>query len=215
MTRLTTVIIAAALLGAAALSVAHAQEPTGSISGRIVIAGQPPVPYDDVFSVVAADTPQPIPNHQLELVQFDDQGNFTVSGLGDGDYLLVLPPWWGFVDGVVEEVLLASPVAEITLTLSAIRVTVANGQALVGIQIVVRPAEPPPVANDTLPLSPPGQLSPPSPLSPALSLGAPTTGAGPGGADGATGRIAEGLAVAAALLLAGGVALRAWSRRVL
>ena len=39
MTRLTIVIIAAALLGVAALSVAHAQEPTGSISGRIIVEG--------------------------------------------------------------------------------------------------------------------------------------------------------------------------------
>ena len=39
MTRLTIAIIAAALLGLALLSVAHAQEPTGSISGRIVFEG--------------------------------------------------------------------------------------------------------------------------------------------------------------------------------
>ena len=208
MTRLTIVILAAALLGAAALSVAHAQEPTGSISARVVIEGQPPVPYDDVFSVVSADTPQPMFSEQLVLVQFDDQGNFTVSGLGDGDYLLVLPPWWSFVDAVTEEVLIAPPDGtDITLALSAIRVTVANGQAVVGIQIVVRPAEPPPVVFDSPPLSPPGQLSP------ALSLGAPTTGAGPGGADGATGRIVAWLAVAATLLLAGGVALRARGSR--
>ena len=112
----------------------------------------------------------------------------------------------------------------------AVRVTVANGQAVTGIEIVIRapdPASPGPVGRPSSDggatggdcpqqLSPPAQLSPPGGLSLPNDLRficLPSTGTGPGVADGATGRIAAGLAVAAALLLAGGVALRARSGR--
>ncbi len=104
----------------------------------------------------------------------------------------------------------------------AVRVNVANGDAVTGIEIVIRIPEFfafLDCAGEVLqPLPPPAELSPPNGLAPLNDIAIicpPTTGAGADGADGATGRIAMGLAVAAALLLAGGVALRARGGRVL
>ena len=104
----------------------------------------------------------------------------------------------------------------------AVRVNVANGDGVAGIELIIRVPEFfafLDCAGEVLqPLPPPAQLSPSNGLVPESDIGiicAPTTGAGPSGADGATDRIAAGLAVAAALLLAGGVALRSQGRRVL
>ena len=224
MTRLAIVIIAALLLGAAALSVAHAQEPTGSISGHIVFVGPQPEFVEGPFNLayfvylVPTNVDQPIDilaNMDLileHLVQADAEGNFSFTGLADGEYF-ILSLQGNIEDGTpsLEHVSIISE--DVLSTHHAVLVTVANGQAVTGIEFVVRapePAAPTPTPGPPAQLSPPNQLSPPAQLSPALSLGGPVTGAGPAVADGATGRIAAGLAVAAALLLAGGLAL--WAR---
>ena len=203
MTRLTIVIIAAVLLGAAALSVASAQEGTGSISGRIIVEGDTGQDLRSIIlshvAVIRAAAQQPLDTFLLfdvpsgYHVEADDEGNFTFAPLADGEYfLMVLPPDFG-LPGFKPVVPLPEQVSVLTqegvVASSALRVKINKGEAVTGFEIIVRPA----VVPLTLPL----------------------TGAGPGGANGATGRIAAGLAVAAALLLAGGVALRAWSRRVL
>ena len=250
MTRLTIVIIAAALLGAAALlSVAHAQEATGqpiiaecqalsppsqlsppaglpatgtgSISGQIVVLG-PPVTQIELeigvvfvyaFFVIPADTPQPIDivvllDHGIDP---DVEGNFTVSNLSDGDYLIV---WLGVAEVV-------TPLPEIVCVVShsnqigglpALRVIVANGQPVTGIEIVVRRPEPVPYCtDDDLPLSPPDQLSPPSDVSPQCvpdartgPVLAPVAGTGPAHPGSEAPYIAAGLAGLVALVLTGG-----------
>ena len=155
-------------------AVAHAQPPAqlsppvelppefpGSVSGRIVIEGQqPPVPYQDGVAAISVDVPQPVttlaitnlaPGYVTGPRQPDEQGRFTVSGLADGEFFLLLPRGWEVVHPPGEDVLFGENSAE------------------------------------------------------AFTF--------PGVADGATGRIAAGLAVVATLLLAGGVALRARSGR--
>ena len=200
MTRLTIVIIAAALLGAAALSIAHAQPPaqlsppaepaTGSISGHITIEGLPETPYFEAVHVVSADVPQPISLGLLQTFGVDDQNNFVVTGLRGGDYFLLVGIGREIVEPQSEVVLFPIPEgigpAGGTLSWPAIRVTVPEGGAVTGLEIIVTRVD---------------------------TLGGPSTGTGPGGADGATRRIAAGVAVAAALLLACGMALRARGSR--
>ena len=319
MTRLTIVIVAAAVLGAAVLSVAHAQEGTGSISGRIVFEGN----HRGVLGLllVSADDPQPIDDQRFtELyIEVDGQGNFSVSGLAAGDYFLVLLSGLTPAEPLPEGVDFLDSIFGLIHTLPALRVTVVGGEAVTGIEIPIMrlDATPTPLPPPGLPgsisghitiegfpealfsesvgvvpsdvpqpisrglpqyfsvdaqnnfvvtglegdeyflligggplydlVEPPGEdvlFIPPEGIGPADGtfrvpglritlpdggavtgleiivtraglLGGPITGAGPSVADGATGRIAAGLAVVAALLLAGGVALRARSRRVL
>ena len=207
--RYTILFLAAALLALAALAQGHAQEPpvqlspvqlpgsgTGSISGRIVFQLHPFPSATFRLYVVPAETPQPF-NASLAggfSVNTDRQGNFIRDGLKEGDYYVIqgrslvelavtLPDSVRWVTAGVE------------ITRPALRVTLADGQALSGIEIVIRSIVPIPIIDDfRQPLSPPAAI-------------APATGAGPGGADDTVGRIVAGLAMAAALLLAGGVAL--------
>lgn len=99
----------------------------------------------------------------------------------------------------------------------AVRVTVANGQAITGVEMVVLLPEPTPTPTPGPPvqLSPPGHLSPPGGLSVVSVIAAPASGAGPDRANGTAGRIVVGLAAAVPLLLASGAALQARGRRVL
>ena len=245
MTRLTIVIIAAALLGAAALSVAHAQppaqlsppgqlsppaepSPTGSISGRIVFVGGHPrfreggLNFWYAVFLLPADLSRPLDSYAdvefifNHLVVADAEGYFSITGLADGEYFVL----------ALARLDAATPSHETVVIVGAsdrlgVRVTVADGNAVTGIELVVRvgqspspdPAVPGSDGGVTGEDGPP--LSPPSQLSPALSLSAPDAGAGPSRTNGTTGRVAAGLAVAATLLLAGGVALRARGRRVL
>ena len=208
MTRLTIVIIAAALLGLAALSVAYAHEkpdqlsppaqlptPTplpppglpGSISGHIVFVEFPGARLFDGVSVVSADVPQPIPLSLLQNFGVDDQNNFVVTGLEGGDYFLLVGLTFEPVEPEPEEVLFEPPAGLPDflepLRLSAIRVTLPDGGAVTGLEIVVTRVDP---------------------------VFGPTTGAGPSGANDASAYMAAGLAGLAVLLVAGGVAL--WGR---
>lgn len=306
MTRLAIVIIAAALFGAAVLSVAHAQEGTGSISGRIVFEGEHRGLLGLFF--VPGDTPQPVEDQLFLsfLIEVDGEGNFSVSGLADGDYLLVLPPWLTAAKPLPESIRVLDLFGELR-TLPALRVTVAGGEAVTGVEIPIMrlDATPTPLPPPGLPGSISGHITlegfpgfrfsegasvvsadVPQPIPLDLlqdfgvddqnnfvvtgleggeyfllvggalfelvdppgedvdlliseglvfttlglritlpdggavtgleividrrdsTLGGPTTGAGPSGANGVTDRIAAGLAVAAALLLVAGVALR-------
>lgn len=228
MTRLTIVILAAAVLSLTALAAAHAQEPTGSISGRIVFVGPQPefvvgsaLPY--VLILLPGDLAQPFDAiANFSLIHADAEGNFSLTGLVDGDYFI------SPVEGRLLETSTPAPESVriisggVQSTLLAVRVTVANGAAVTGIEIVIRLPEPVPPgpgrevgvggSDCPLPLSPPAQLSPPSGLSPPNDvpfLCAPATGAGPGRVGDTAVYIAFAVAGLAALLLAGGVALRA------
>jgi hypothetical protein len=236
--RATIVILAAALLGVAALTTAHAQEPTatpehtGSISGRIVFEGFQPdfgasgtLAY--VLILLPGDLAQPIDaisNFSLSVA--DAEGNFSFTGLVDGDYFI------SPAEGRLLETSTPAPESvsiinwDVQSTLLAVRVTVANGAAVTGIEIIIRLPEPVPSGPDVgvtgsdcpQPLSPPNGLSPPSGLSPPGGISpvcAPATGTGPGptAAERTGAYIALAFAGLAALLLAGGVALRA--RRLL
>ena len=218
--RYTILFLAAALLALAALAQGHAQEPpiqlsppvqptvqhpvpirlpgsgTGSISGRIVFQGHPfPSEQFQVY-VIPVEILQPFDLGVLGFhgVSTDRQGNFTASGLKEGDYYVfperslelavALPDSVRWVTGRVES------------RRPALRVSLADGQAVTGIEIVVRGIQVIPVIDDF------GR-----PLSPPVAI-APVTGTGPGGGDRTVGYIAAGLAGLAALLLAGGAALR-------
>ena len=304
-------LVASALLLPA---VAHAQEPTGSISGQIVFKGEHRGLLGLFF--VPGDTPQPVEDQLFLsfLIDVDGEGNFSVSGLADGDYLLVLPPWLTAAKPLPESIRVLDLFGELR-TLPALRVTVAGGEAVTGVEIPIMrldatptPLPPPglpgsisghitlegfpgfrfsegasvvsadvpqPIPIDLLQdfgvdgqnnfvvtgleggeyfllvggalfelVDPPGEdvdllISEDLGVFTALglritlpdggavtgleiviarrdsNLGGPSTGAGPGGAGGATGRIAAGLAVPATLLLVGGVALRRRGRRLL
>ena len=187
---------------------------TGSISGRIVFVGSPDgVGFSSAFFLFPPGTPQPFDFRDFAFLfdHFffaDAEGNFFFPALAAGDFFLVPV-------GDLED---ATPPPETVATITdsgpgterAVRVTVGEGEDVTGIEIVIRIPEPQPAIpgeDCPQPLSPPNGLSPPNDLP---FVCAPTSGAGPGGAvNGAAGRIAAGLAVAAALLLAGGVALRA------
>ena len=258
MTRLTIVITAAALLGAATLlSVAHAQEPTGqpnidecqaltppsqlsppaglpatgtgSISGQIVVQG-PPVTQIELetgaafvfaFFVIPADTPQPMDFRVLldHGIYPDVEGNFTVSNLADGDYLIVSLGVAEVVTPLPEIVCVVGPSNQIG-GLPALRVIVANGQPVTGIEIVVRRPEPVPYCtDDDLPLPPSDQLSPPSDVSPQCvpdartgPVLAPVAGTGPAHPGGEAPYIAAGLAGLVALVAMGGGAYL-WAAR--
>lgn len=102
-------ILAAALLALVLTSSASAQEETGSISGRIYYTNQP-----DAFCVsrlmfiVPADVAQPIPFDNLEspyYVEVPCDGNYSMSGLAAGDYLIAYEAYAGFLDGFDEELL--------------------------------------------------------------------------------------------------------------
>ncbi len=220
------VFLLALVASASLLAAAHAQEPpdqlsppaglpaTGSISGRILVEGSQR-PYQGFRGYVSAEIPQPIPLDQVRFFEIDDRGNFSISSLAADDYFILLLDW-EFVEPPGEDVLF--PVPEGigppggVFVLPGLRVAVANGQAVAGLEIVVRPPEPipGPSRDGCEPLSPPSQLSPPSDISPVC---APTTGTGPGRAGDTAAYFGLGVAGLAALLLAGGVALRA--RRVL
>ena len=161
MTHLAIAIIAAALLGVVALSVAHAsplvqlsppvQLPTptplprpglpGSISGHITIEGLPEAPFFEAVHVVSADVLQPIPLGLLQTFGVDDQNNFVVTGLEGGDYFLLIGFGLEIVEPQSEVILFPIPEgigpAGGTLSWPAIRVTVPGGEAVTGLEIIV------------------------------------------------------------------------------
>ena len=234
--RIAVFLLALGISASLLPAVAHAQPPaqlsppnqlsppaepaTGSISGRIVFVGPQPECEVDEFNfaclvyLLPANLSQPfdaMANLDLvldHLIQADAEGNFSFTGLEDGEYL-VLSLSGSIEDGIPSPEIVVFSASGTTHL--AVRVSVANGQSVTGIELVVRELEPQPVIpgeDCPQPLSPPNGLSLPSDLP---FICAPTTGTGPGGADDTTGRIAVVLAALATLLLAGGVALRARS----
>jgi hypothetical protein len=170
--------------------------------------------------VPAEDLHQPLDfNRDMEflvshLVSADESGNFSVSGLEDGDYIIISTQ---IIEGGTpppESIAVIETLDGTVLTRRVVRVTVTNGEAVTGVEIIVRWVQRPPAPQ----LSPPMQVSPPSQISPGGGpslVTAPITGTGPGPTAAERTGAYAGLAFAglAALLLAGGVALRA--RRVL
>ncbi len=174
---------------------ARAPEQGATISGRILVEGQPRVPYQQLFGVIPAEDAQPIPHGHIWPITVDGQGNFTMLGLPDGDYYLVLCIAYEFAEPPGVDVFYMGPGG--VRALSGVPLTIVEGEAHRGLEIVVSS-----IKKDAFCLD-------------YVEVWLPAAGAGPSGADGVTGRVAVGLGVAAALLLAGGVALRARSRRVL
>ena len=189
---------------------------TGSISGRIVLVGEQPacvVGNDNfvcVLFLLPANLNQPIDlraNNDFILDHITPLGgdvDFSFTGLADGEYFILS------LDRAMEDSTPSSEHVSIILDgvqfiQHAVRVTVANGQAVTGIEIVIRapdPASPGPVGRPSSDggatggdcpqqLSPPAQLSPPGGLSLPndlrfICLPSTGTGTGPGVADGAT-----------------------------
>ena len=216
-------------------AVAHAQPPaqlsppaepaTGSISGHIVVVGvQPECVVSDINFFCALFLLPANINQPTDLSAYSDfivrhislpaaDVNFSFSGLAGGEYFIF--SWEGTVEGgtlPLENVSIANGTGASSYTRPALRVTVANGQAVTGIEVVVRAPEyaasrPMGPGSDggvtgedcPQPLSPPNGLSPPSDLP---FVCPPTTGAAPGGAAGAPARITAGLAVGAATRVA-------------
>ena len=196
---------------------------TGSISGQIVVQGPPVTQFEletgvafvFAFFLIPADTPQPMDFRVLldHGINPDVEGNFIVSNLADGDYLIVSLGLAEVVTPLPEIICVVGP-SNLIAALPALRVIVANGQPVTGIEIVVRRLEPISFCiEDVLQLPPPSGLSPPNDVP---FLCPPTTGTGPGptAAERTGAYIGLGVAGLAALLLAGGVALRAWGRRL-
>lgn len=135
--------------------------PTGSISGRVFVNGVPAAGFGS-FPYVPGDTPEPIVLDDVVIDEFahvDEQGTFAISGLADGEYLLLL--------GSKERgrtVTASLPVETVQVivptrqapggeeqTWFAIRVTVAGGQAVTGIEINIFEPTPSPLSAPGLP----------------------------------------------------------------
>jgi hypothetical protein len=135
------VVLAAAF---SALPTAQAQGPTGSISGRVFDETRPNWSFSYPVWVMPAGVPMPLKG-TLEMIQYtvisDTSGNFTAGGLADGDYLIGIGNRSG-----IERILTPMPetfsftgVLDSQLyTVPAMRVTIANGEALEGIDILIR-----------------------------------------------------------------------------
>ena len=201
--RIASVALAAALLGVAALATVQAQEPTGSISGRIIFDGDPD---ELLLGLYPANIPQPLTfsqEHEFRTIVFpNDDGTFIFLGLEDGEYLLAIAPWMIPVEPLPETVRIQSDSGAV-MTLAAMRITVSGGEAVTGVEIaIVLQREEPPGNNGTSPLSPPNQLS---------GVGAPGTGVrGPASGSGGAALAYLGLGVAglALAMFATGLALR-------
>ncbi len=204
--RLLTVLLLA-LVGALALTTtATAQTPsptatvqpvptfpTGSISGRIIIEG--PGTFSIPITVLPATVTQPVPYSVARnyFSSTDLAGNFTVTGLADGEYLIAV--------GSRGETFSSSDLTETvtfidvdTFSLPALRVTVSGGQAVTGIVITLVYPTPPLVVDDFgVPLS--------------GVAGLPSTGGGSSG-GGAADYIGAAVAGLAALAFVGGVLWR-------
>ncbi|MCH7811805.1 MAG: hypothetical protein IH958_04165 [Chloroflexi bacterium] len=216
--RITSIALAAALLGAAALAGVHAQEPTGSISGRIVFVGEQPVyiPFDlnvpFLMFVIPADIEQPLDfNVRViflldHVVAADEDGNFTATGLEDGDYFII--PTGTLENSRPPPETIAVDEGEGPTTRLVVRVTVAAGQAVSGVElfVVAAASSPEPDGDGCRNLSPPNGLSPFAGICPPTTGGGGTTTSAGGAALAYLGLAVAGLAVA---MFAGGLALRA------
>jgi len=103
-------IVAGALLALILTSSASAQEPTGSISGRISYEGLPDIPcaaFRWLF-IVPTDEPQPIEFSTFEspfYVEVACDGTYSMSDLAAGEYLIAYDAYAGVLDGFDEELL--------------------------------------------------------------------------------------------------------------
>ncbi len=171
-------------------------QPTGSISGRIVVRDDAGGRLPAQILVMPATLPQPVPygEWRLYLMSTDGEGNFSATGLVDGDYFIVIGPRdLSATASLRDRVTLEDPQRGDTFTLPALRVTVANGESVTGIEIVLVFPTPSLVIDD---------------FGEAPAAGLPRTGVG-GDTSGSVGAyLGAGVAAAAVLVLASGVAWR-------
>lgn len=198
-------IIIAFTLAITVISVAiapvQAQQTGATISGQIILQDGGPVAVS-VF-VLPADTAQPA---QGSDAIFAGTGNFAVSQLGDGEYLIVLQVSLERVLSPVPETVLFKLTPRGVHTFPAIRVSITDGVSVEGLEITVGPPDNyiiPPGGFIPPGFIPPGGFSPPNGVS---GIAAPSLGAGnrtdAGGTVGAY--IGLGVAAAVLLLFAGG-----------
>jgi hypothetical protein len=173
--------------------------PTGSIAGRIIVEGQPGLLPMSIM-IVPADLPQPITYgvayHYFDSTDFS--GNFSATALADGEYLIVVGTRGDtFSSDLTESVTLMDVD---TFTLPALRVTVANGEAVTDIVITLVYPTPAPAVDGF------GEL-----LEPSVTA-LPVTGTGTAaGRTSGTGALNYGaVAFAGGALLLGALA---WRRR--
>ena len=92
--RLLAIVLASVALAVLVNSTAHAQEPTGSISGRVFYQGiQPEFLHLEAVVLVPVETTQPISVQTLTdqfMVALEDDGRFAFTDLAAGSYLLGL-----------------------------------------------------------------------------------------------------------------------------
>ncbi len=147
--RLLTLVLAAALLSLAILAPAQGQEHTGTIAGRIYNVNQEDSVIITAVLVVPVDVPQPVPIDDLRELYWHDaddrQGNFTVSGLADGEYVV------GFVNvnpdlaPTLQERLLVQEGGDTVAAYAALRVTIeAGGTVTLDVPLDLPEAPPPP-----------------------------------------------------------------------
>ena len=204
--RNASVAIAAGLLALAFYGSANSQTPTGSISGRVVVEGAPNIVQSFQLLVVPVGLPQPVrtPKAFQYVVSTDTDGTFTAYELADGQYLVALFPGregLEFVTPMPEALQLdlsrlrslSPPEGQdqaTLLSLPARRVRVSNGEAVTGVEIVIR--------------LPPVPFVPGPGGAPVL----PESGTGVSSAKGFVSYVALGVGALAVLSVAGGLGLR-------
>jgi hypothetical protein len=196
-------VLLAVLSAVLLVSSASAQSGTASISGSFVHEdGSAVSPSEVDVLAVPASLPQPIGIEELiQLPSFqedvNDDGTFLISGLSAGDYLIVPFAFQAILTPLPETVSFELPTG--SFTKGALPVSVLDGEAVAGVAFVVA-AEPPPLSSPGFPTAADGdEVLPPSAGSRS-------------GADSA-GYLGIGIALLAAALLGGGIAMLASRRR--
>ncbi|MCH7811804.1 MAG: hypothetical protein IH958_04160 [Chloroflexi bacterium] len=161
--RIASIALAAMLLGVAALATVQAQEPIsttgpeGSISGRLIFEGWQPT-YEEgavnisfALFIIPADRPQPIDIvESLPRIEMADaDGIFSIGGLANGDYLLLPLGRVGSSTPAPEVIMLAGEPGAEPVSALAVPITVADGEAVVGIEIRILPPKAPPTPTPT------------------------------------------------------------------
>jgi hypothetical protein len=137
-------IIVAGLIALATVGAAVAGGASGGVTGKITLEDGSPASSYSVL-VISADTPQPASFADIEeqLTLTDTEGSFSVSGLADGDYLVV--PWVSvdeLINPLPETFGLAlegeESVADEVMLFAAQRVTVSGGATASDLEFAVR-----------------------------------------------------------------------------
>jgi hypothetical protein len=201
-----SIIFVIAVLGEAlTVGQATAQDGLGSISGRVIATqeGRPVDLFGNSLFVAPAGIPQPYVGGSIadSLTPLDRNGNFHEAGLPAGDYY-IFPDralaGRGTFEGLPDTVTIRFSELEPVETFPALRVSLAAGEDLTGIQIFLE-----------IPAQCFGELCPLSfPLSPVRS---PDSGSGSDSGDAAY--LGAAIAGAAVVLLGGGIAMRVQQRR--